>query len=58
MTTLKASDARTKLYRLIDLAATSHEPVMITGKRNNAVLLSEEDWRLSKRHYTYFLFLA
>ena len=45
MTTLKASDARTKLYRLIDEAASSHEPVMITGKRNNAVLVSEEDWR-------------
>jgi len=45
MTTLKASDARSKLYRLIDQAAASHQPVMITGKRNNAVLLSEEDWR-------------
>ncbi len=45
MTTLKASDARTKLYRLIDEAASSHEPVMITGKRNNAVLVSEDDWR-------------
>ena len=45
MTTLKASDARTKLYRLIDQAASSHEPVMITGKRNNAVLVSEDDWR-------------
>ena len=45
MTTLKASDARTRLYRLIDQAASSHEPVMITGKRNNAVLVSEEDWR-------------
>ncbi len=45
MTTLKASDARSKLYRLIDEAASSHEPVTITGKRHNAVLLSEEDWR-------------
>lgn len=45
MTTLKASDARSKLFRLIDLAASSHEPVMITGKRHNAVLLSEDDWR-------------
>lgn len=45
MTTLKASDARSKLYRLIDEAASSHEAVMITGKRHNAVLVSEEDWR-------------
>ena len=45
MTTLKASDARTKLYRLIDQTATSHEPVLITGKRKNAILVSEDDWR-------------
>lgn len=45
MTTLKASAARAKLYRLIDETALSHEPVLISGKRGNAVLLSEEDWR-------------
>jgi antitoxin YefM len=45
MTVLKASEARSKLYRLIDQAAASHEAVIITGKRNNAVLVSEEDWR-------------
>jgi antitoxin YefM len=44
MTTITASEARTKLYRLIDDAARSHEPILITGKRGNAVLLSEEDW--------------
>jgi prevent-host-death family protein len=44
MTTLTASEARTNLYRLIDDAATSHEPLLITGKRNNAVLVSESDW--------------
>ena len=45
MTVLKASEARARLYRLIDEAASSHEPVLITGKRKNAVLVSEEDWR-------------
>lgn len=44
MHTLTASQARSSLYRLIDEAATTHEPVVITGKRNNAVLLSVEDW--------------
>jgi antitoxin YefM len=44
MSTLTASEARAKLYRLIDEAAESHVPVRITGKRNNAVLISEEDW--------------
>ena len=45
MTTLTASKAREKLYKLLDEAAVSHEPIFITGKRNNAVLLSEDDWR-------------
>jgi prevent-host-death family protein len=44
MSTLTASEARAKLYRLIDETAASHEPIQITGKRNNAVLLSEADW--------------
>ncbi|HEY5599738.1 MAG TPA: type II toxin-antitoxin system Phd/YefM family antitoxin [Candidatus Manganitrophaceae bacterium] len=45
MTTLTASVARAKLYKLLDEAAASHEPVQITGRRGNAVLISEEDWR-------------
>ena len=44
MSTLSASEARAKLYRLIDEAAESHVPIRITGKRNNAVLVSEDDW--------------
>ncbi len=44
MTVLTASDARSNLYRLIDQTNESHEPVIISGKRNNAVLISEEDW--------------
>jgi antitoxin YefM len=44
MQTLTASEARANLYRLIDQAAESHEPIVITGKRVNAVLLSAEDW--------------
>jgi len=45
MPTLNATEARAKLYRLIDEAAASHEPIIIKGKRGNAVLISEEDWR-------------
>jgi prevent-host-death family protein len=44
MTTLTASEARASLYRLIDQTAESHQPVLISGKRSNAVLVSEEDW--------------
>jgi antitoxin YefM len=45
MTTLTASEARSDLYRLIDEAACTHTPILITGKRSNAVLIAEEDWR-------------
>jgi antitoxin YefM len=45
MTTIKATEARARLFKLLDQAAESHEPIQITGKRSNAVLISEEDWR-------------
>jgi len=44
MTTLTASEARANLYRLMDQAAESHQPIRIAGKRHDAVLLSAEDW--------------
>lgn len=44
MTILNATEARAKLYSLIDETALTHQPIMIKGKRTNAVLLSEEDW--------------
>jgi len=45
MNTVTATKARGVLYSLIDEANASHEPIQITGKRGNAVLLSEADWR-------------
>jgi prevent-host-death family protein len=45
MQTLSASDARANLYRLMDQAAESHQPIAITGKRHDAVLLSAQDWQ-------------
>lgn len=45
MATVSATEARKRLYALIDEVGQSHEPVQITGKRGNAVLLSEDDWR-------------
>jgi len=44
MTTLNATEARANLYKLIDDTTVNHEPVFITGKRGNAVLLAEADW--------------
>lgn len=45
MKTISATSARSDLYRVIDSALRDHEPVQITGKRGNAVLISESDWR-------------
>ena len=44
MPTVNVTEARANLYKLIDDATASHEPVVITGKRGNAVLLAEDDW--------------
>lgn len=44
MAILTATEARTNFYKLIEKTLQSHEPVVITGKKGNAVLLSEEDW--------------
>lgn len=45
MRTIAVTKARANLYKLIDEAATSSEPIQIMGKRYNAVLISERDWR-------------
>ncbi len=44
MTILDATEARARLYTLIDETAENHQPIIITGKRGNAVLISEDDW--------------
>jgi len=44
MSTINATEARSKLYALIDEAKATHKPITITGKRGNAVLIAEEDW--------------
>jgi antitoxin YefM len=45
MTTVTATEARKQLYKLLDDVSDTHEPVQITGKRGNAVLVGEDDWR-------------
>ena len=44
MTSMTTTQARSNLYRLVDEVAESHDPILITGKKNNAVLVSEKDW--------------
>lgn len=41
---MTVSQARTNIYKLMDETAQTHQPIIITGKRNNVVMLSEEDW--------------
>lgn len=41
---MSVSQVRADIYNVMDETAQSHEPVLITGKRTNAVMLSQEDW--------------
>jgi antitoxin YefM len=45
MRTKTATQAMAHLYRLLDQVAETHEPIAITGRRHNGVLISEQDWR-------------
>lgn len=45
MKTINVTKARANLYRLLNEANESHEPIQITGKNGTAILIAEEDWR-------------
>lgn len=45
MNTVTATEARANLYRLIDQATDSSQPIHISGKRGGAVLVSDADWQ-------------
>ncbi len=45
MRTINVTKARADLYNLLIETSESHEPIQITGKKSNAILVSEEDWR-------------
>lgn len=45
MPTITVTEAKARLYNLLNEVVITHEPVLITGKGANAVLLSEDDWR-------------
>ncbi|MGB5918101.1 type II toxin-antitoxin system Phd/YefM family antitoxin [Arcobacter sp.] len=42
--TMSVSQVRADIYNVMDETAQTHEPILITGKRNNVVMLSQEDW--------------
>ncbi len=41
---MSASKARENIFSLIDETAATHQPILITGKRNNVVMISEDDY--------------
>ncbi|MDD2697641.1 MAG: type II toxin-antitoxin system Phd/YefM family antitoxin [Arcobacteraceae bacterium] len=41
---MTVSQVRADIYNVMDETAQTHEPILITGKRNNVVMLSQEDW--------------
>ena len=45
MSSINVTNARKDLYKLVQRVNTTHEPVEITGKDSNAILIGEEDWR-------------
>lgn len=44
MNVYTTTQARAKLFNLIDETNKTHEPIYIKGKRSEAVLLSKEDY--------------
>jgi len=51
---MTVSQARTNIYKIMDETAQTHQPIMITGKRNNVVMLCEEDWNAMDAPNTEF----
>lgn len=45
MSTINITNARKDLYNLVESVGLYHEPTLIVGKKANAVLISEDDWR-------------
>ena len=41
---IPVSQARANIYTLMDQTSQTHEPIVITGKRNNVVMIAQEDW--------------
>jgi prevent-host-death family protein len=53
MNIYNSTQARVKLFSLIDETNQTHEPIYIKGKRNDAVIISKEDYE-SMQETLYF----
>ncbi len=45
MQTINVTNARANLFNIINEVNENHEPIQILGKKGNAVILSEDDWK-------------
>jgi len=45
VSSINITSARKDLYRIVESVNESHEPIHITGKKNSAVLVGEDDWK-------------
>jgi len=54
MHVITITEAKNKFCHLIKKVNLSHEPIIITSKKGNAVLISENDWK-AIQETLYFL---
>ena len=52
MPIISADEAKNSLYKLLDEISEAYEPVVISGKRGNAVLILEDHWRAMRETLT------
>lgn len=45
MKAISATSLRKDVYNLLESVEQGHEPIQITSKRANAILIGESDWR-------------
>ena len=45
MLVMNAIKARNIFFKIIDAAIITHEPICVTGKNGNVIIVSEEDWK-------------
>ena len=44
MSILNATSARNNFFKIVDEALTTHEPITVTSKNGNVIIISEEDY--------------
>lgn len=44
MKTIPVTKVRQNIYKILEQVRTNSEPIQITSKKGNAILISEEDW--------------